>query len=123
MNIDSRLFVKIHPFEGPRAPTPHPVRDGGFDVARAYKVLGMYNPSETGEAYLVLANPQGQIWFISNRHLRAIGLSDSGELSVPLDEWAAIGPGSRAAARGARDVSRDASGFAASTRALHRSPR
>src|SRR4051812_31268966 len=80
MNISDRLYVEIVPFEGDRAPQPHPVRDGHFDPAFVYKVLGMYNPSETGESYFILSNTDRQIWFISNRHLRAFGLFDGDAL-------------------------------------------
>ena len=83
MDIDSRLYVEIAPYEGPHAPAPHPVRDAGFDESLIYKVLGMYNPSETSEAYLVLSNPRRQLWFISNRHLRAAGLFDGDALTRP----------------------------------------
>lgn len=77
MNIDPRLYVEIHPFDGPYSPHPHPIEQGGFDPKYVYKVLGMYNPSETSECYFVLANPQRQIWFIPQRHLLAYRLIDS----------------------------------------------
>jgi hypothetical protein len=80
MNITQRLYVEIVPLEGPRPPQPHPIRDAHFDPALIYKVLGMYNASETSECYFVLANPQRQIWFISQRHTRAWALIDSDEL-------------------------------------------
>src|ERR1700733_5553973 len=83
MDIDSRLYVEIHPYEGPHQPHPHPIREGHFDPAYVYKVLGMYNPSETSECYFVLSNPDRQIWFISQRHVRAAGLFDSDELTLP----------------------------------------
>ena len=85
MDINDRLFVEIHPFEGPRQPHPHPIRDGHFDPAFVYKVLGVYNPSETSECYFVLANPRRQIWFIPQRHLLAYRLIDSDELFLPID--------------------------------------
>ena len=79
MNYDPRLFVEIHAFEGPHQPHPHPVRDGKFDPDYVYKVIGIYNPSETSECYLMLVNPQRQIWFIPQRHLLAYRLIDSEE--------------------------------------------
>src|SRR5436305_9887964 len=79
MDINPRLYVEILPYDGPRSPHPHPVDDGNFDPAYVYKVLGMYNPSETSECYFVLANPQREIWFIPQRHLRAYRLIDSDE--------------------------------------------
>ena len=79
MDINSQLYVEIHPYEGPHQPHPHPIRDGRFDPGYVYKVLGMYNPSETSECYFVLSNPQRQIWFIPQRHLLAYRLIDSDE--------------------------------------------
>jgi hypothetical protein len=83
MDISDRLYVEIFPFEGPRQPHPHPVDDAGFDPDLVYKVLGMYNPSETSECYFVLANPKRQIWFIPQRHLLAYRLIDSDEFFLP----------------------------------------
>ena len=84
MDINSRLYVEIHPFEGSNAPNPHPIRDAHFDPAYVYKVLGMYNPSETSECYFVLSNTSRQIWFIPQRHLLAYQLIDSDEFFVPI---------------------------------------
>lgn len=39
-----------------------------------YRALGLYNPSETSDAYFVLSNDRDEIWFICNRHLRTVGL-------------------------------------------------
>lgn len=83
MDIDSRLYVEIHPFEGPFQPHPHPVRHGNFNPDYVYKVIGMYNASETSEAYLVLVNPERQLWFIPNRHVLAYRLIDSDEFFLP----------------------------------------
>jgi len=86
MNINSRLYVEICPFDGPHPPHPHPIDEGHFDPQYVYKVLGMYNPSETSECYFVLANPQRQIWFIPQRHLLAYKLIDSDEFFIRKDE-------------------------------------
>ena len=83
MDIDPRLYVEIHPFDGPHPPHPHPIDEGHFDPDYVYKVLGMYNPSETSECYFMLANPQRQIWFIPQRHLLAYRLIDSDEFFLP----------------------------------------
>jgi len=87
VNINDRLYVEIVPFEGQRSPQPHPVRDGEFDESLIYKVLGMYNASETSECYFVLANPQRQIWFIPQRHLRAWALINSDEFFLPKQRY------------------------------------
>jgi hypothetical protein len=84
MDINNRLFVEIHPFEGPHAPHPDPIKDAHFDPAFIYKVLGMFNPSETSECYFILSNPARQIWFIPQRHLLAYKLIDSDEFFLPM---------------------------------------
>ena len=85
MNFDPRLHVEIVPLENAHPLRPHPVADAGFDTAYAYKVLGVYNPSETSECYLMLANTDREIWFIPQRHTRAYRLLDSDEFFVPKD--------------------------------------
>jgi hypothetical protein len=83
MTFSDRLYVEIVALEDEHPPNPHPIREGRFDPAMVYKVLGVYNPSETSECYLMLVNPQRQIWFIPQRHLRAYKLIDSNEFFIP----------------------------------------
>ena len=85
MDINDRLYVEIHPLSGSHVPVPHPIEHGRFDPAYVYKVLGMYNPSETSECYFVLSNTDRQIWFIPQRHLLAYGLVDSDEMFLTKD--------------------------------------
>jgi hypothetical protein len=59
----------VHIEELASGPHPLPLKSG-FNRQTAYRVLGMFNPSETAEAYLVLCNDFDQMWFISNRHVR-----------------------------------------------------
>ena len=40
----------------------------------ASRALGLYNPSETSDAYFVLSNDRNEVWFICNRHLRTYAL-------------------------------------------------
>ena len=54
-------------------PKPFPLQCG-FSMGIAYRALGLYNPSETSDAYFVLSNDRDEIWFICNRHVRTIGL-------------------------------------------------
>ena len=91
MNINERLYVEIHPLQSGQIPHPHPITEAHFDPAYVYKVLGMYNPSETSECYMVLVNPQRQIWFISQRHLLAYALIDSDEFFIPIHRATKIG--------------------------------
>ena len=87
MSFNDRLYVEIVPLESDHPPHPHPIDEAKFDPALIYKVLGVYNPSETSECYLMLANPQREIWFIPQRHTRAYKLIDSDEffLAKPAD--------------------------------------
>jgi hypothetical protein len=85
MNFDPRLYVEIVPLENGHPPKPHPILEGRFDPAYAYTVLGVYNPSETSECYLMLANPKREIWFIPQRHTRAWKLLDGDEFFVRKD--------------------------------------
>ena len=82
MNFDPRLYVEIVPLDNDHPPRPHPVLEGRFDPDHAYKVLGVYNPSETSECYLMLANLRREIWFIPQRHTRAWQLLDGDALFV-----------------------------------------
>ena len=92
MNYDPRLYVEIHPFDGPHPPHPHPIDEGHFDPNCVYKVLGVYNPSETSECYFMLANPEREIWFIPQRHVRAYRLIQSDEFWLPVSATPASPP-------------------------------
>ena len=83
MNFNDRLYVEIVPLENEHPPHPHPIREGKFDPAYVYKVLGIYNPSETSECYLMLANTEREIWFIPQRHTRAHRLIESDQFFLP----------------------------------------
>jgi hypothetical protein len=98
MNFDPRLYVEIVPLDNGRSPHPHPINDGRFDPDYAYKVLGIYNPSETSECYLMLANPDREIWFIPQRHTRAYRLLD-GDALFARKEMQSDGRGMRSEQR------------------------
>ena len=65
------LYLRVEELEN--GPKPFPLQSG-FSVGCAYRALGLYNPSETSDAYFVLSNDRDEIWFICNRHVRTIGL-------------------------------------------------
>lgn len=75
------LYIRI--VELPKGPQPRPLASG-FNSETAYRVLGIHSPSETSEAYLILANDRDELWFISNRHVRTVSLSDMSRLRVAL---------------------------------------
>ncbi len=70
--IEQGLYLRVEQMEN--AAKPYPL-DNGFNQNTAYRALGMYNPSETSEAYFMLSNDRDEIWFICNRHLRIVGIS------------------------------------------------
>ena len=78
------LYVRIEQ----REPGPHPKPlEHGFSPGREYRVLGMYNPSESGECWLVLSNDRSELWFISQRHVRTTSLeAHSQPFHRPLPE-------------------------------------
>lgn len=67
MSFEPGLYLRVE--EMPGGPQPLPL-DSGFSKANAYRAMGLYTPSETSDAYFVLANDRDEIWFICNRHLR-----------------------------------------------------
>lgn len=69
--LEPGLYVRIEELDN--GPKPFPLTSG-FSVGHAYRALGLYNPSETSDAYFVLSNDRDEIWFICNRHVRSHAL-------------------------------------------------
>ena len=67
------LTVRIEPYLGPNAPVPQPLLNG-FSIGKAYTVVGMHLPSESGECWLGLVNDRDELWWISNRHVRVVSI-------------------------------------------------
>lgn len=67
IDFERGLYVVI--VELAKGPPPFPL-DHGFKSGVGYRVLGIYNPSESGECWLILSNDQNQLWYISQRHVR-----------------------------------------------------
>jgi len=85
------LFVRIQEVQGSRAPVPRPL-ENGFSCDRLYRVLGIYTPAETAEAYFILPNDRHELWFISQRHVRFGALNASPEPHLPfVDTGAPVG--------------------------------
>lgn len=53
LTLESALYVRVQ--ELPHGPRPMPLQSG-FSMDTAYRALGMFNPSETSDAYFILAN-------------------------------------------------------------------
>ncbi len=84
VSIEAGLYLRVE--ELPNGPTPFPLRSG-FSLDTAYRALGLYNPSETSDAYFILSNDRDEIWFICNRHLRCVGLLPGRtEVRLPLSQ-------------------------------------
>ena len=60
------LYLRVQ--ELINGPKPLPLASG-FSSGQAYRALGLYNPSETSDAYFVLSSDRDEVWFICNRHL------------------------------------------------------
>lgn len=67
IDFERGLYVRI--VQRQAGPPPLPL-DQGFCAENAYRVLGIYNPSETGECWLILSNDRDEMWYISQRHVR-----------------------------------------------------
>lgn len=87
ISLQPGLYVRVQELQG--GPTPLPLQSG-FSANTAYLALGLYNPSETSDAYFVLSNDRDEIWFICNRHVRTVCLrSGSQRFRMPLLELVA----------------------------------
>lgn len=71
LTLETGLYLRVQ--ELPDGPSPQPLRSG-FSSGVAYRALGMFNPSETSDAYFIFSNDRDEIWFICNRHLRLVGV-------------------------------------------------
>ena len=65
------LWVYPEPYTGedtPLGPTPEVA---GLRSDKTYRVIGMsYDAEPDTEAFVIVVNENGEIWFISNRHVR-----------------------------------------------------
>lgn len=69
LTLESNLFLRICQLD--KYPHPLPLQSG-FTINTAYRALGLFNPSETSDAYVILSNNRDEIWFICNRHLKTV---------------------------------------------------
>ena len=82
LTLETNLFLSIFQLEN--GPHPLPLKSG-FTEHTAYRALGMFNPSETSDAYVILSNDRDEIWFICNRHLRTVATrADLSAFRLPL---------------------------------------
>lgn len=82
IEFEKGLYVRIQ--ECPKGPHPKPLASG-FSTDREYRVVSIYNPSESGECWLLISNDREELWFISQRHVRTTRLDTAAtELSRAL---------------------------------------
>jgi hypothetical protein len=91
LTLEPGVYVRI--VELPNGPTPLPLASG-FNADTAYRALGLFNPSETSDAYFILSNDRDELWFICNRHARVVGLLPASlDMRLPTsDAVRLIGP-------------------------------
>ncbi|MEE3649413.1 MULTISPECIES: hypothetical protein [unclassified Brenneria] len=70
--FEEGLYLRIKQLEN--GPSPLPL-NSGFNCETAYRAIGVFNPSETSDAYYIFSNDRDEIWFICNRHLRTVAIS------------------------------------------------
>ncbi len=71
LTLETGVYVRIVQLD--QGPTPWPL-SSGFNSHTAYRALGLFNPSETSDAYFILSNDRDELWFICNRHARVVGV-------------------------------------------------
>ncbi|MGD9945316.1 MAG: hypothetical protein AB7L76_10160 [Burkholderiaceae bacterium] len=98
IHIESGVYVRVQELDP--GPMPRPLQSG-FSERNAYRVLGIYSASESAECYLILSNDRDELWFVSNRHFRIVGLCRSlAEPVVPIQTALAARGGPTAEAAG-----------------------
>ena len=81
--LEAGVYVRVQELAGRAHPLP---LQSGFSEHTIYRALGLYSPSETSECYFILANDRNETWFISNRHLRIVGVFPlRHELHLPMN--------------------------------------
>ena len=82
ISLEPGLYLRVEQLADRAHPLP---LQSGFSANFAYRALGIHSPSETSECYFILANDRDETWFISNRHLRVVGLfPEKREMRFPL---------------------------------------
>lgn len=82
IDFERGLYVEIR--ELAKGPHPFPLAHG-FSESVGYRVLGIYNPSESGECWLILSNDRNEMWYISQRHVRTWKLAaEQTSLRLPI---------------------------------------
>jgi len=85
ITLEQGLYLRVLELEN--GPKPFPLQSG-FTADCAYRAMGLFNPSETSDAYFILSNDRDEVWFICNRHLRTVAIAPGSlELRKPLKDF------------------------------------
>lgn len=91
MILEKGVYVRMQELNN--GPMPLPSRSG-FNDNTAYRAVGMYNASESADAYYILSNDRDETWFICSRHVRIVGVfSDCSDMRFPLRPAVSTGGG------------------------------
>ena len=58
VTLEPGVYVRIVQLES--GPTPFPL-SSGFNTSKPYRAIGMFNPSETSDAYCALSNDRDEL--------------------------------------------------------------
>lgn len=84
VTLETGLYLRVQELDN--GPRPFPLQSG-FNSDTAYRAIGLFNPSETSDAYFILSNDRDEVWFICNRHLRTVAvLPQTVEFRKPLND-------------------------------------
>ena len=82
LTLEKGIYLRVQQL--PQGPKPLPL-ESGFSLDTAYRALGLFNPSETSDAYFIFSNDRDEVWFICNRHLRCLGtIPGALQMRLPL---------------------------------------
>lgn len=70
--MESALRVRVLEEFSPRYCSNLSGLDRGFDPDRTYRVWKIESYSESGNGFVVLVNDAQEIWWVDNRHVRAV---------------------------------------------------
>ncbi|SOE51043.1 hypothetical protein ANDA3_3150 [plant metagenome] len=85
LTLETGLYLRVQELEG--GPLPFPLRNG-FNAGTAYRALGVFNASESSDAFFILSNDRDEVWFICNRHLRTVTIDAQNKaLKAPLSSF------------------------------------
>lgn len=75
--MDVALWVTPVPYRGHQGPEGPSPKEAGLREGIGYRVLAMHDDGRMdSEAYFSVVNEEGEVWFISNRHLRVLQAED-----------------------------------------------